>query len=241
MGSTHKAARKRAIKRGVGQVVGLTMSLALFAAATPHVASAQYAYGLANLPGADFHGFDATIRSNYLSVPDTSTQHALDSAWDEQSNLQYWIEAGMFTGQLQTISSNSPTLYWADSRPNGGYHEHKGAAANLDTYYDDNLQYSGSCSWLVTVGGWGGTSTSNCYNSQDLYTGTEVENTSSATVCSGQSGLGWYDTSGNLHEGWSDSGGNATISCSICAGDPPYVGWVTQYSHIRDWEGVSSC
>lgn len=99
---------------------------------------------------------------------------------------------------------------------------------------DSNAQYWVEAGRNINVGGWTGTSTSNINGAGMIETGTEVT-TQSATVCSSQSNLQWWDQSGGLHSGWSDSTGNAGRTTS----NPPYATWVSPQSWLRDYANIS--
>lgn len=214
------------------------MALVMFAMALASAsASAANYYGIATLQGTSFHGTDVTIRSNDLFVSNVWQDFADNDNWDvSDPSANYWVEAGMLYGTACcNITATSPSFFWADSRPNGGgFHSHLGVPVSLNTYYDDKIRYAGSGTWNINVGGWTGTSTSNIDGAGVIDTGTEVT-TQSATVCSSQSNLQWWDQNGGLHSGWSDSTGNA----GRVGDNPPYVVWVSPQSWLRDYANIS--
>lgn len=110
----------------------------------------------------------------------------------------------------------------------------------LKAYLTDKIWYVGSNEWDTSIGGWGGTSTNNTMLAHTIVTGTEETGTQSATSCSAQENLGWWDENQNFHSGWSDaSNGNAFLSVS----NPPGAYWVNQPNWVRDYTpmGESSC
>jgi hypothetical protein len=193
---------------------------------------------VAQLQGSSFTGTDVTIRSNYLTVPNLSTDFANNDNWVvDSTSVNYWIEAGIIHGTYCCNNyAASPSFFWADSRPNGGgFHSHQGGGASLNTYYDDFIYYQGGGNWYVDVGGFTGNSLSNITTAKFIETGTEVT-VQSATVCSSQSHLSYYDQNGLSHSGWSDAThGNATLFQSR----PPYAYWGSIPNWLRDYDNTS--
>jgi len=208
---------------------------AAFAIAAP-AANANY-YGIAQLRGGNFHGTQVTLRSNVLTVPNLNADFANNDSWVVDSTAaRYWVEAGIIHGTYCCNNyAASPSFFWADSRPNGGgFHSHQGGSAALNTYYNDKIRYQGSGAWTVEVGSLAGTSTSNITSSTFVETGTEVT-TKSATACSSQSNLAWYDQNGGFHTTWTTSIENAGRHTD----NPPYAYWVDPQNWLRDYINTS--
>jgi hypothetical protein len=205
--------------------------------ALPHASLANL-YGYAELDGGGYHGSDVTLNSSDLWVSDYTTLFAASDSW--VNNGAYWVEAMINYG---TCGGARAYVFfcWADQRPNGGgYHEHAGPAASLNTSYDDKITYAGSGNWAVDVGGFTGTSTNSFTSSTYLQTGTEVYVngvTTNAKVCSQQSQLAWYGLSDVKHSNWV----NGSYSAFFYQDKPPYTYWVNQNASLRDYENHPTC
>lgn len=226
--------RKSKCWRAVRCLASVMLFIAASLTIVPGAQASKY-YGIAWLYGTNFHGGFANIRSNAISVPNPESNFANDEMWVASESKAYWTEAGITVGCVAGVCyGNNPLFYWADSRPGGGYHEHAGGSAALNTYYKDAISYGGNGTWYVEVGSLKGTSTSNITSAQYVEAGTETT-TQSASVCASQSNLGWYDVNGAAHWGWTDGEGGAGIG----GNNPPYAYWVETYKWLRDYDNVS--
>lgn len=203
----------------------------------PHSSLANR-FGIAELDGGGYNGSEVTLESDELWVSDPTNYFAANDSWVNHGN--YWVEAMLNYGTCG--GANDYVFFcWADQRPNGGgYQEHAGPAASLNTSYDDSITYAGNGSWSIDIGGWTGTSTNNFTESSYLQTGTEVYVggvTTNAKVCSMQSHLAWYDLNDVRHSNWT----NGTNKAYLYQDEPPEAYWVNQYASLRDYENHPSC
>jgi hypothetical protein len=124
---------------------------------------------------------------------------------------QYWVEAGLINGNVNTGNGNNTTEFWADSHPNGGgFHAHYGPILSSGDFGHDMPVYiqqlSGGISYSTSVRGashrYDGLSTNNPISPFYITVGQEIYGSSGASeqpyvqLKSNQ----WEDTQNHWHQ-----------------------------------------
>ena len=169
--------------------------------------------------------------------------HVNDTLWVGTAADQYeqdWVELGYIKSWH---GANVFTYYWADSRPNNTYNEHRITSpvpADDGTLHGLTVEYSGGSTWTVYIDGSlptcsaGDVSTSNPGVSRWFYVGVE----SSSTTCSlGASGdlcpnesLGYKNNLGNWIWNWPSK------STYLYADGDCHAAWKTTDTHVNVYE-----
>ncbi len=199
-----------------------TSSPALAATCNPHC------YGIATMTRTT-HGATANLRVTCLSVSNWQTQFVDEEFWVLTSGST-WVEEGMTVGTPRSARS----WYWADSRPNGGYHEHYPShSASLNTTYIMTISYAGNNSWNVYEHGGSplGVSTANNSSSPKTEAGEEITDTT-AKGAAVLSSLYYKDTGDTFHAGWPAS--------SISGHNPPTAQWISTNNSLRAYSNCAA-
>jgi hypothetical protein len=103
--------------------------------------------------------------------------------------------------------SSATYLYWADNRPDGGYHEHDDSygSAVIGTYYHTFIYQVTPTAWSVQIGSFVGSSTANPGPSKRLQAGTEtnISDSNYAQVYMHAYNMKFIGGAGDFSGGWS--------------------------------------
>ena len=120
----------------------------------------------------------------------------------------YWIEVGFKDGITDTIfSCKTDTLFWADSRPNGGgYNEHYfNIGINWNNWEVLQITRTDTCTWDIQGAGFDiGTSTNNCPWDDSRALSAGLETTSQGHGSAKGFLVGWWErnNNNNWNQGW---------------------------------------
>lgn len=204
--------------------------------------SSGHCYGLMDWPGGpqgekvDITAQDITCSGACLNNGFLNTE-----MWDVDS-AGYWVEIGI---TIDPAVAGAPVVFWADSRPGGGYHEHDHPALGAGEFNHHITFYiytSGANTWAVqkaTAGvdgcssscspNWTEFSTNNSMSPHDIQIGTEL--------AGGPSGahepltdFTWNYWLNNQRQ-WIAQGfpiGGGTGQKQIPPSGPPFTNWVDE-------------
>lgn len=181
----------------------------------------DHCYGIAQYPRSGVLGGKATIDPYYMSVPDGN--FVTNELWLGDTGGTYWVEVGWtrnyatFQGVPQGLS-----IFWADSRPGGGLHNHvlETNPSGGKTVYV--MQGYPSTTYGVGDGTYAGTSTNNTMTPYVVNVGSE---TTSAGACSKSHDYGMSYSVGN---GWT-----LFPTANTEADYPQSVSWISYPSNMN--------
>jgi hypothetical protein len=139
----------------------------------------------------------------------------------------YWVEVGFKDGATDGIDCVTQEIFWADSRPGGGYNEHYYSNGwTLGDWYEMQIVNDGSCSWNVQLGGLNlGDSTANCAGSgRVLQAGLETTSQSSGSAKGFLTEWAELNSAGTWTQAWD--------GVSMVWNSPPYIKQVNQGSNL---------
>jgi len=210
--------------RRVPATVCLGVAVALLTAAADASASHYYAeVGNGSIPAGDAdEGAQIDLETDTLVSACGSNFVDHEMWYGVVSGGAYWVEAGVTTG-VSGGSCYTRTVFWADNRNGGGYHEHMITNVGWSSgFYDVQIVQHGSVfgTWDVYFGGLQiGTSASN-YPGAGRFLEAGIESTISG---SSQQVRGWtlsremYDSTSTWRAGWDNSG--------LYNDAPAIIGW----------------
>ncbi|HLG65102.1 MAG TPA: hypothetical protein VKY19_24425 [Ktedonosporobacter sp.] len=125
--------------------------------------------------------------------------------WLLDSTSTYWVEAGI-TAQIN-LNNNTPTLFWADNRPGGGFHNHFSGPLVSGDYGANALTritLSGSNTYNISISApitnFSGVSTNSFVNPDGIWIGMELCGSQGASVPPvGITNNRWLDGVGGWH------------------------------------------
>ncbi len=214
---------RRLLAAGAAVLVAFALAAAPGSPAFAVDCGAAHCYSVAQIRNT-IYGVNQGLNVHCLGPMNapTGSNFMTQEQWIGTNNTSgtYWVEVGMAYGYPQ---GSTRYFFWGDGRPNGGgVHEHDlTIAANLNTTYDDYINWIGNNSWRVSRDGTTlGTSTANPGSSRGGDAGEEMTDTagSSSAVTAWlfrqtSSGGPWYSS-------WPGAG--------LRADEPPYGTWSTK-------------
>ena len=194
------------------KIAAKRLTVACIAAVASSASAAAWANSYAEVKNATVPAGDAdkgasvTIKTDDLIA--TCAKFVNHEMWyGVVSNGSFWVEVGFTSGFVQGGGCTSPTIFWADNRNGGGYHEHyPGNSWSFGTWYQLWIgQGSNTCAWTVNIGSLQlGTSTNNCPGTgRFLSAGIETQSTQSMYLAKGFLSTFLRDDSGGTwRSGW---------------------------------------
>jgi hypothetical protein len=197
----------------VHRLTAMCIAGAALTASTTASAQHYYAVDVASpFNGSDADdGVQAQLWTNDLHSTCNLFQHDFvnhELWYDTSSTGAYWVEVGWKDGTDASGTCHTQTLFWADSRPGGGYAEHfTGYTLNAGAWDTFQVSTAGSCSWSVYANTINiGTSTVNCPGS-GRFAATGIESTSQTTGnADGWAGNWWEQNNLGTWTNWWDNG-----------------------------------
>jgi hypothetical protein len=130
---------------------GLVISTGLPQASACSLSSHCYVQAF-NQNNAANHGVYGQLYVTCLYQPYEAI-FANNEVWDLDTSGDYWVEAGLKSGQDYHGAYRDKDWFWADNRPVYGYAEHDfSEEANLTTKYPVEITYAGTGTWDVYGG-----------------------------------------------------------------------------------------
>lgn len=115
--------------------------------------SGTHCYAVAEIQTSDSHGMYGSLYVHCLSSPASNFVNQEIWILRDGNPPPFWVEVGVKDGWDVNQVTHMQGWFWADSRPNGGYHEHFiSSQVTLDTNHDVQIQRNGTDNWNVSGG-----------------------------------------------------------------------------------------
>jgi hypothetical protein len=191
-------------------------------------AAADHHYGIlltSSFPVDANDGSSTLIRSDTLHSTCNILTHTFvnHEMWYNTDASGHWVEVGFKDGATNGINCVQDMIFWADSRPGGGYNEHYyNNGWSFGLWYQAQVTTAGSCKWNVTLGGLNlGSSTANCPGStRYLSAGIEATNQDTGSVKGFLFGWEEQNASGTWVLGWD---GVSPPNNGLVSDNPPNI------------------